>query len=119
MDEKLDITKLLRLCIILLEHTGEMTISPKTFQTAFKIIYIDDVENLNKGINIATSYIVKYNSEIKIKITTFNYYKKIIKNFLNNDLLEFTNNKYRLGKSSIVYFCGFADFLNNKIQNFN
>jgi hypothetical protein len=117
MDENLDINKLLETCIILAEYGREKTISSRTIQAAFRILYMNDNEKMKTGIAIATKYIMK--SLDNIKINTFNHYNEILRNFLKNDAVELTPVNYRLGGNSVVYVCGIADYLNNRVQQFN
>ena len=119
MDENLDIDKLLKTCIVLLEYSREKTLSARTIQSAFRIVYVNDNENLKKGIMTGTKYVTEYVSNENTKINTFNHYKNVLRNFLQNDARELTTNEYRLGSNSIPYFCGIADTLNNQIQQFN
>lgn len=119
MEENLDISKLLKTCIILLEYSKEKTLSARTIQTAFRIVYIDDNENLKNGIRTGTKYVTEFTSNENTKINTFNHYKDILRNFLQNDARELTTQEYRLGSNSIPYFCGIADTLNNRVQQFN
>lgn len=97
MEENLDIPKLLKTCIILLEYSKEKTLSAKTIQSAFNIIYTDDNEILNQGIMVSTD----------TKINTFNHYKNVLRNFMQNDIYK----EYRLGSNSIPYLCEKFNFL--------
>ncbi len=119
MEENLDIPKLLRTCIVLLEYSREKTISARTIQSAFRIVYSDDNEILKQGIMAGTKYVTEYVYNTDTKINTFNHYKNVLRNFMQNDIRVLTTQEYRLGSNSIPYLCGIADTLNNRVQQFN
>ena len=119
MEENLDFSKLLKTSIILLEYSREKTISARTIQSAFRIVYADDNEILKSGVMAGTKYVTEYVGNPDTKINTFNHYKNVLRNFMQNDIHELTNQEYILGSNSIPYLCGIADTLNNRVQQFN
>ena len=104
---EIDLNKLFQTAVLLTQYKDEKTISSKTIQYAFLILYMNDNDNYKKAISNATKYVTYYYTE-QCKISEFkkaSTLKKTLRDYLNQDYLDL-----RIGNSVDIYLCGLVDF---------
>lgn len=104
---EIDLNKLFQTAVLLTQYKDEKTISSKTIQYAFLILYMNDNDNYKKAISNATKYVTYYHTE-QCKISEFkkaSTLKKTLRDYLNQDYLDL-----RIGNSVDIYLCGLVDF---------
>lgn len=112
-----EIIRILKSSVVLILHENAKTIQPKTLQTIFRILYLDDRDFMRKGVSAATRYCTNYADDLKKakeEITYFNTVNTILKDFIKNTASELTNEQIRLGGNTILYLCGLYEEINNK-----
>lgn len=114
-----DIIKLITATSIIADNKDERTITVKSLQAAFRIIYMDH-PMLNQCINTACTYTTAYCMAVsvneKIFIPNFKHYDKIVRTFIKSGTLD---GEYKIASNTIPYLCGLADKLNDQVHNFN
>lgn len=117
MDENLDLVKFMKICGIIMAYSNTKTLSSRTFQSAIQILYIDNFELTQRSIFNAHKYY--FEQDNNQDILSFNHYNNLIRNFIDLDGINIFGYKPRLDSNSIKYFCGLADTINNRVQQFN
>jgi len=118
MDDNLDINKFMKICQIIMTHSRTKTLDARLFQSATQILCMDDLEQTKRAIFSGTKYYYEQKDN-KLNILTYNHYNNLIRNFIDENALDIFGYKPRLDPDSIVYFCGVADALNDRVQKFN
>ena len=114
--EQLDLDKILKASVILITSNHEKTLSARTIQTIFRILYMDS-PMLKNGIINGTKYCTKYtSSDSNVKLNSFAYINNHVKNFMNTEALEMYNDKLRTSPNAVAYLCGLYDTFNNNVQ---
>lgn len=115
---QLDIQKVLKTSIVLLQYSREKTISARTIQASFRICYIDDQNICTEGVSKATEYVLRFNAkegdELKQYKESINYngVEKIIRNFLTEINKDREEDKIKLAQNAAPYLAGLIDSFN-------
>lgn len=112
MDDN-DITKLVKIAILIMLAKREKTVSPSTIQTAVRIIYVDNDELCRQLINSGTRYCTKYTENPKIKLNSFTYCDNLTREHIRSGIY---NEIYKISSRTIPYLCGVFDKANNQVQ---
>jgi len=118
MDDNLDINKFMKICQIIMTHSRTKTLDARLFQSAIQILCMDDFEQTQRSIFSGSKYYHEH-KENKINISSYDHYNNLIKNFIDVNAMDIFGYKPRLEPDSIAYFCGLADVLNDRVQQFN
>ncbi len=113
----MDLHKLLKTSIVLMEHHRGKTLDARTVQNAIRIIYMDDVR-LNSIITNGTKYVTVVNNSSKKKILNWSVYKNAVGEFMKTEAPNITTTEYVIGDNAITYLTAVADTINNQVQQF-
>ncbi len=112
----MDLNKLMKISIVLMEHHRGKTLDARTVQNAIRIIYMDD-PRLNSMITNGTKYVTVAASSSKKKITNWGVYKSAVSEFMKTEAPNITTTEYIIGENAITYLTAVADTINNQVQN--
>ncbi len=113
----MDINKLMKTSIVLMEHHRGKTLDARTIQNAIRIIYMDD-PRLNSMIQAGTKYVTVATSSSKKKIANWNVNKSLVSEFMGTQAPNITTTEYIIGENAITYLTGVTDTINNQVQQF-
>ncbi len=113
----MDINKLMKTSIVLMEHHRGKTLDARTIQNAIRIIYMDD-PRLNSMIQAGTKYVTVATSSSKKKIANWGVNKLLVSGFMGTQAPNITTTEYIIGENAITYLTGVTDTINNQVQQF-
>ncbi len=113
----MDLNKLMKTSIVLMEYHKKKTLDARTIQNAIRIIYMDD-PRLNSMIQAGTKYVTVATSSSKKKITNWNVNKSAVSEFMKTQAPNITTTEYIIGENAITYLTAVVDTINNQAQQF-
>ncbi len=113
----MDLNKLMKTSIVLMEYHKKKTLDARTIQTAIRIIYMDD-PRLNSMITNGTKYVTIAVSSSKKKIINWDANKLAVSEFMKTHAPNITTTDYIIGENAITYLAGVSDIINNQVQQF-
>ncbi len=113
----MDLNKIMKTSIVLMEYHQRKTLDARTMQTAIRIIYMDDLR-LKSMIQAGTKYVTVAVGSSKKKITNWDANKLAVTEFMGTQAPNITNINYIISENAITYLTGVFDIINNQVQQF-
>ncbi len=107
------IINLIRIAIEVTEAKDEKIITPRSIQSAVRIMYMDEPELKLQLLTSGSTYCTLFSANNKLPISNLKWLNKLVREHLGSDIYDVN---YKLGALSIPYLCGIIDKANGKEQ---